>query len=925
MAVQGANDSLSQIDRDAIAQEIDQLLQYMVEVGNTDVGGEFIFGGNDVTSKPFETIDGQNPNMMKDVVTFGLGEDRKNINASKILDVRYKGDEKKIQTEIEKGITLSKNVSGSELFFRQTPISNQPTFGDRLTPLTKMLPLDVLNNGSGVQKGSVVLTDENGVDTWVDLSRALRLDDVIYAINSTRGFEAGIEEVPSDTAQALGLLKNAGPTNTLIGQSDAAMLSTGTTLASLNNGSGVPPGFLNINTRDGKNHRVDISLAVTVNDVVNLINAADGGTSIRAQFDMVHNRFEITDITGGTGDFSIDSKKNQLYLKDLPARVATDLGILKNSGANNQIFSTFDPALQSETTPISFLNGGKGIEKGYIRIVGRNGVSTNIDLRAALTFQDVINSINLQAGGLQTASFDAVGKRLLITDNTAGASNFRVEEVDGLGNPPAPLPVRVRDATTIARRLGLLKSSQGTAIAGDSIGIGLTAASQLSTIVPPPDVGFIVIRDANGNPTEVNLSQASTIQDVLDRINQTNRFQAIWDGPGQRFIVNAVSSAPGGKGLQIEEKTNTARDLGWVLGTANYSRDKLTGAPVSVKQLPTLIGSIDLDPAVVGDTELSSLNSNRTFNKGVSLGRIRITDKAGNFKTIDLRGLKTVQEVLNKINDPTNGIYIEGKINSNKNGIEIIDKNRGANGFLEVIDVDSTTAYDLGISGRTPDTKLTGSDLDPAVTESTIVSALRVNQGGVPLSKVYVQSGDFSGEIDLTGAKTVGDLLNKFSSTDTRFNLSAWIDSDGNRINLTNSKGQPFIKVRDLGKPEEASASGLGLGGTKGIFETLQDLRDNLLRSDVKGISERSIKSITEDLERTLQLHAETGARTNRVQGSKEKQENVSFNIKKLLDVVENIDMPEAITRMTQLETAFQAALQTGAKILQTTLLEFLR
>jgi flagellar hook-associated protein 3 FlgL len=44
-----------------------------------------------------------------------------------------------------------------------------------------------------------------------------------------------------------------------------------------------------------------------------------------------------------------------------------------------------------------------------------------------------------------------------------------------------------------------------------------------------------------------------------------------------------------------------------------------------------------------------------------------------------------------------------------------------------------------------------------------------------------------------------------------------------------------------------------------------------------------------------------------------------------MLSSVEDIDMAEAIVRMTELETAYQAALQTGARVMQTTLMEFLR
>ncbi|OQA10171.1 MAG: flagellar hook-associated protein FlgL [bacterium ADurb.Bin374] len=353
----------------------------------------------------------------------------------------------------------------------------------------------------------------------------------------------------------------------------------------------------------------------------------------------------------------------------------------------------------------------------------------------------------------------------------------------------------------------------------------------------------------------------------------------------------------------------------------NHTTSTLTGTPITSKALPTLLGSVDLNPAVDETTELSALNSGRTLNKGANLGVIRITDKAGNFRAIDLRGAKTIKDVLDKINDRTNGIGVEARINANRNGIDIVDKT-GGSGWLEVIDIGSSAAADLGIFGKTIETQIRGADIDPAVTASTKIDLLRVNEGGVPLGKVYVQSGDYSGTIDLTGVKTVGELMEKLSTTDSNFNMAAWVDSDGKRLNITNTKGQAYIKVRDLG--ETATASSLGLGGSRSIFETLVDLRDNLYRNDSKAISEESIKVIQEDIERVLKVHAEVGSRINRLDYAKEKAETINLNLSKMLSEVEDIDMTEAITRMTQYETAFQAALQTGAKLLQTTLMDFL-
>ncbi|MBF0498582.1 MAG: flagellar hook-associated protein FlgL [Candidatus Riflebacteria bacterium] len=1036
LAVQGANDTLVQTDRDAIGGEINQLLQHLVDTGNTDVAGEYIFSGNDVNTKPLSTVSGQTTGAMTSVVTT-LGETRLNQNISNSVDVGFNGDNKKLITEIDSGVTIDKNISGADLFYRGAPIVPEPSFGERSPTLSPMLNVDALNDGRGMQPGLIVITDSNGIDRTIDLKSAVRIDDVVALINQSGSFKAGIQETPSDTAAALGLYRNGGATSILVGLSDPAMQALATPLASLNGGQGMPAGFLSINTRDGRNHRLDLSSALTVGDVVDKINGLENGATLSAKFDPIRNRLEITDKTSGSNDFSIESKKNQLYIEDLPPHTALDLGLLKNAGAGNTINATFDPAIESVATPLSALNAGKGIETGYLKISRHDGTSATIDLTKSVTVQDAIDSINTGFGsppGPVVAAFDATSRMISLSDTTAGGNSFRVEEVtlpapgattaaslgilqnagggttitsiadpaitsgatllstlnsgagisqgfirisrhDGSfetidlhdaktvqnvvdmvnlrfdGQPVAAfnsgtnridftdstlgthdfrieessLPIKVREVSTVANPLGLSKSAQGSLLIGDQVGIGFPATTALSALVPPPQKGFIEMKGSDGKTTEVDLSNVTTIQDVVDKINETGKYTARWDQVKGWFTVQDNNAVPGGNGITIEEKSNTARDLGFLNGSTNQYPDKISGAPIPVKNLPTLIGSLDLNPAVDGNTELSTLNNSRQFNKGVQLGRIRITDKAGRFATIDLRGAKTVQDVLNKINDPANGIYVEAKINANRNGIELDDKNHGASGWFQVADVDFSAASDLGIAGKTIDNRLVGTDIDPAVTEKTSLSLLRVGEGGVPTGKVFVQSGEFSGEIDLTGAKTVGDLMQKISTTDTRFNLAAWIDDDGKRLNLTNTKGQPFIKVRDLGKPEEAVASAMGLGGTRGIFQTLTDLRDSLFRGDGTAISVQSIREISSDLENTLKLHAQVGVKTNRVDASKEKQTNLSLNINKLLNSVENIDMTEAITKMTTLQTAFSAALQTGARVLQTTLMDFLK
>lgn len=53
LAVQGANGTLTQADMQKMANEIEQLKAQMIQVGNTQYNGRYIFAGFKTTTQPF--------------------------------------------------------------------------------------------------------------------------------------------------------------------------------------------------------------------------------------------------------------------------------------------------------------------------------------------------------------------------------------------------------------------------------------------------------------------------------------------------------------------------------------------------------------------------------------------------------------------------------------------------------------------------------------------------------------------------------------------------------------------------------------------------------------------------------------------------------------------------------------------------------
>lgn len=92
LAVAGANDTLAQPSRDALAREIDQLLEQLVQVGNTTHNGRYIFAGFQTMSSPFTLQD---------------GPPRRGV---------YNGDGGQMYREIGAGVTIYINLPGDAVF-----------------------------------------------------------------------------------------------------------------------------------------------------------------------------------------------------------------------------------------------------------------------------------------------------------------------------------------------------------------------------------------------------------------------------------------------------------------------------------------------------------------------------------------------------------------------------------------------------------------------------------------------------------------------------------------------------------------------------------------------------------------------------------------------------------------------------------------
>lgn len=106
----------------------------------------------------------------------------------------------------------------------------------------------------------------------------------------------------------------------------------------------------------------------------------------------------------------------------------------------------------------------------------------------------------------------------------------------------------------------------------------------------------------------------------------------------------------------------------------------------------------------------------------------------------------------------------------------------------------------------------------------------------------------------------------------------------------------------------------------KNLFKTLQSISANL-----KAGNSSDLGDIDAGMERLLTAAAGNGARQNRVEAVENRLLDTNLQLKTMLSKVEDIDYAEAIIKLTSEESVYQASLAASSKIIQPSLMDFLR
>lgn len=200
---------------------------------------------------------------------------------------------------------------------------------------------------------------------------------------------------------------------------------------------------------------------------------------------------------------------------------------------------------------------------------------------------------------------------------------------------------------------------------------------------------------------------------------------------------------------------------------------------------------------------------------------------------------------------------------------------------------------------------------------------------------IQVANSSYAGRSLFTGFKTDQKLLNEEDGTYA--------------VNLEKHEGKDEIFVYNVGVAETVEINTLGnrVFGKVGVsdedryksditdanidpgekaylIKVFEDLEAALGEKSNSGI-QNALTEIKDSMGNVLTITSQIGAKTNRLELTKNKLDEQLVNLKELLSFNEDVSLPEAIMNLNLAENAYRASLATGSRIIQPSLMDFLR
>lgn len=888
--------------RAAAALQIQQTIQQLLDAGNQKFRGRYLFSGSLTDLRPF-------------------GVTGNNL-------VAFYGNERLLPSYVDTDLLSENNVLGSQIF---GAISSAIEGTADLQPRLRFdTPLAHLNNGAGVDLGSIVISDGTR-SAVVDLSSAHTIGDVAMLIrrNSARiplnvevtsqGLKIQLNATSGDlsirdvgngtTARQLGIYREIGVgTSPIIGSPLNPCLKPTTQLKDIL----------------GSPARAALRFPGSDNDFY--LEADCNGDALNG----VKIRFiDDPSVTVGSEIVEYDAAAKELLIRidETHSQARDVISAINNAYDAGQLpfFAYLDPTDQElypgqglvfptpagEWAAVTEGGSGEDFDKTSGLLITNGGQTFAVDFSKAATIEDVLNTLNASSYGL-LAEIDESARRINVRTRISGA-DFAIGENGG----------------KTASQLGLRTLTADTRL--DQLNFGR---------------GVSDYRD-----------QGTTARAIFDPVGTHNRLilQARTAGPefnGFRLSFYDTGGPPGSE-IITYDSVNKQIAIGIVPGstTAKQIVELFAATPGARDNFQLRLDDESLDNDGSGLLQVGEVLTSGGSSGGIDF---TITRADGVVMEIDLSGAVTVQDVIDRINNhPNNPPRVPGgtpwliaRLAQYGNGIELIDESVGTGVLTVSRTPSSTAAIELGLvpvgaeyaKATSPGTigqanvRSSGANNDLIFrTKSPTASGngyriIFEDSGGGPESFTFDPANKIMRFAIQPGVTTANRIIELFSSDPVApLVFDALLDpTDGNDgtgfVEVTSPSSPPTIAG---GQSSQLTGRDVNPLETEGIFTALIRLKDALIRNDVWG-AQRAIDLLDEAVLNLNFRRAELGAKQQSLDILNNRLEDEDTQLQSALAADFDADLAEVISSLVAKQSAYQAALQATAKIFRMSLLDYL-
>ena len=117
-------------------------------------------------------------------------------------------------------------------------------------------------------------------------------------------------------------------------------------------------------------------------------------------------------------------------------------------------------------------------------------------------------------------------------------------------------------------------------------------------------------------------------------------------------------------------------------------------------------------------------------------------------------------------------------------------------------------------------------------------------------------------------------------------------------------------------------------GANVNVMDLLKDITNNIASAnpdESNKVTNENLKAMDETITNLLRVRAEVGAKQNRMESAADQNDEQNFNLTDILSQTEDIDFAAKNIEATVAQSVYMASLQVSAKIIQPSLLDFLR